>query len=862
MPPDSPDNTQVTQIIGISESTWDSLPQGAAIGRYIILSILGSGGMGVVYAAYDPDLDRKIAIKLIRPDRLNALPGDDKEHHLLHEARILARLSHPNLLPIFDIGHFGDQLFLSMEYIKGQTLWSWQKETRHHWQETIGYYLQAGAGLSAAHGAGIVHRDFKPQNIMLGDDGRVRVMDFGLSQTTAPLENAEPFQEQSGSLAGTPVYMSPEQLTSGITTAASDQFSFAVALFEALYGERPFSEKFPAALLEQIEKGDISLPAGNTVPGWIRQILLRALNADPDKRYADIDDLLSALQHDPAKRRKQWFAGIAAGIAIITTTALLYNRNSIQPCQDADTKFIGIWDDARKQQLEQRFLASRLPYAQSSFDKVSNLLNQYKNSWINTHTQACRVTHVTGEQSERLLDLRMLCLENKRQEAKALIDIFARADAELIPGTVKAAGSLPPISACTNIKSLSNLIDLPGDQQQRKAISNTNTLIAQSGAQAKTGHYPKSLSLAEQALQNAKIIGYPPLLAKASFQAATALKQLGESKKAEAQYQDAFTHAIEARDDLLAAKSATGQVWIVGHLQSRFRESETWGRYAEAFLSRMGNTPISRAQLFSNQGTVAQDQGHYEKALGKAEQVLELRRQALGDNHERVAVAMVNLANAHFHLNGPRKSIPYYRQAYEMYSRAVGKQHPTNVLILSNLASALSETGQLDEARQVITQALDLSKQTYGEEHFETALTAQTLAHIEMRLEQNEQSLSRYLSSLSIIEKQLGKTHPFVIDELTGIVSNLMTLKRFKEAIPYIKRGKRLTRELEEGQEFSLSLFLLAEAKIELYLHHSPAQAKRLAEDALQLAMLAGNRADYHKEAVHQFLETFSSPNQ
>lgn len=853
-PPNNPDDSQVTQIIGISESSWDRLPKGAAIGRYIILSTLGSGGMGVIYAAFDPDLDRKVAIKLIRPDRLAAFADEDKEHHLLREARILAKLSHPNLLPVFDIGHFGDQLFLSMEYIKGQTLWEWQQQSDHDWHEIIGYYLQAGEGLSAAHGSGIIHRDFKPQNVMLGDDGRIRVMDFGLSQQTAPLDQPTT-TEQSGSLYGTPVYMPPEQLRSGTTTAASDQFSFAVALYEALYGERPFKGQTPAALLESITKSEISQPRGTHVPGWIRLILLKALQADPQQRYRDIDELLHKLQQDPAKRRKQWLAIAVSGVAMVTIIATLYNQNNIQPCQDAGSKFAGIWDNSRKKQLQQHFLASGLPYAQGSFDKVNKLLDNYTNTWKSSHTQACEATHVRGEQSERLLDLRMLCLENRRQETKALIDIFAQSEPELISKSVKAVSNLPPISSCANIKSLSNLIDLPTDKTTRKSIEDINQQLAQAAAQNSAGHYKKSHALATQALQQAQVIGYPPLVAKAEFQLATSLKQLGKSAASESQYQQAFIHAIEARDDLLAGKSATGQVWVIGHLQSRYEDANAWGAYANAFLSRIGNPTVAQAQLLSNLGTIAQDQGDFKLALQKAEQVLALRRQALGENHERVAVAMVNLANAHFHLNGPRQSIPYYRKAYNMYSNAVGREHPTNVLILSNLASALSESDQFDKALSVITTALDLSKKVYGEKHFETALTVQTLGNIELSLGHYEKSLAHYLSSLAIVENTLGENHPFVIDLVTGIVTNLVSLQRYADAIPYIEKGNRLIKS-KEGQEYSSSLLLFAEAKIALAYKHSPAQAIALAKKALHFADIAGPRADYHRETVRQFLQT------
>ncbi|WP_457670427.1 tetratricopeptide repeat protein [Thiolapillus sp.] len=847
-PPDTQE-TGLTELANPISGDWQELPRGAAIGRYIVISLLGSGGMGVVYAAYDPDLDRKLAIKLIRPDRIQGQTEDKPDAHLLREARILARLSHPNILPVFDVGRFGAQLFLAMEYVDGQTLAHWQSERQQAWKPVLQHYLQAGAGLAAAHGAGIVHRDFKPHNVLLGKDGRVRVMDFGLSQSSARIPSISP----STSLSGTPAYMAPEQLRQQEPSPLADQFSFAVALYEALYGVRPFPGRDPLQLLSGMEKGLSSPPAHTGVPGWIHKVLARALALAPQQRFANMEAFLHALRRNPAARRRQWL-GAASMAAILPLGGIwLHQQSTPALCQEGKDKFAGIWNESRRQALEKHYLDSSLSYAPQAFSVVERMLDAYHHDWAATYTRACEATQITGEQSQRLLDIRMICLDSRRQEADALIGLLSQADGDLIQNSVKAVSNLSSIASCSNIKSLAGLTAPPPGRKAEQLVTAINKLLAQARAGVVAGQYAQARELAEQARSRAMDLDYPPLLAQAEFELATSYKHLGKSDEAENTYRQAFVTAIAAGDDSLAARSATGQVWIIGHLQNRPDAARHWGSYADSFLSRSGGDPLVRAQLYSNLGTVVQNEGDFSGALKLAQQVLELRRNTLGEKHERTAVAMVNLANAYFHLDGPKKSIPHYRKAYRIYSETVGDQHPNNILILSNLASALSESKQLEEARQTINKALSLAENIYGRKHFETALTLQTLANIELLEGNHEQSLRDYLESLDVIREQLGENHPFVIDELTGIVANLVALQRYGEAREYIRQGQAIIATMN-GQAFARSIFLLAEARITLRHDNATAKARSLAQQALQDATAAGPRASAHKIQIEQFL--------
>jgi predicted Ser/Thr protein kinase len=276
------------------------------IGRYAVLQMLGEGGMGTVYAVYDDRLDRRVALKLVKGSQ-----SDAARSRMLREAQAMAKLSHPNVVPVYEVGEERGQLFVAMEYVQGVTLRQWSDAQARDWADVLERYIQAGRGLAAAHAQGLVHRDFKPHNAMVGDDGRVRVLDFGLAaryggsedevemsgRTPRPREAAldTPITE-TGSVMGTPAYMAPEQFAAGVVDRRSDQFSYCVALWEALYGTRPFKGDDVAQSLERVKRGALEPTVRTDVPAGVREALERGLKLEPDERWPSMEQLLSKLE--------------------------------------------------------------------------------------------------------------------------------------------------------------------------------------------------------------------------------------------------------------------------------------------------------------------------------------------------------------------------------------------------------------------------------------------------------------------------------------------------------------------------------------------------------------------------------------
>jgi eukaryotic-like serine/threonine-protein kinase len=297
---------------------------GGRIGHFEVRKKLGEGGMGVVFEAYDAQLDRPVAIKLVR-----AGEGGAQAHaRLLREAQAMAKVSHPNVVPIYEVGEHGDQVFVAMELVDGEPLSAWQRREQRNWRDTLAVYIAAGRGLSAAHACGIIHRDFKPDNVLVGRDGRPRVLDFGLARSIADRDETAPRSGSVlgvdltivGSIMGTPTYMSPEHFRGEGIGPASDQFGFAVALYRALFGEAPFWGETMSELRDSVCGGRLRTPMRGEVPIAVVDAVMRALSLAPGDRFASMDELLAELDKplhvDPSKdlRRGRGTRRLAAGL--------------------------------------------------------------------------------------------------------------------------------------------------------------------------------------------------------------------------------------------------------------------------------------------------------------------------------------------------------------------------------------------------------------------------------------------------------------------------------------------------------------------------------------------------------------------
>jgi tRNA A-37 threonylcarbamoyl transferase component Bud32 len=482
---DDPDLAETTIVDGTSPGAPAPparLDRGTTVGRYVIIDVVGAGGMGVVYSAFDPELDRKVALKLLRPEARIDAGRVRARDRLLREAQAMAKLSHPNVLPVFDVGTYESAVFIALEFIDGETMRAWIDRTRPGWQRVLEVMSAAARGLSAAHAEGLVHRDFKPENVLLGRRGDVRVMDFGLARAASELDSGGGDSTttegrtadvvdasnltKTGFVLGTPAYMAPEQHRGAVLDARADQFAFCVSLYEALYGERPFPGRSASEVLAAVTGRAVRpAPRNSAVPRWLRRVVLRGLAPDPADRWPSLDALRLELDRD---RR----GPVRIGALVVTTAAVAvaagfaYGRSASadSPCLGHAEDLAEVWSDQRRAAIAAQFAATGLGYAADTWTRVETSLAGYVATWTTERMDACEASRPRREQGEAVVDPRSACLDRRRTQLDALLEVFASADAGVVERAVAAASGLDAPSTCSSPAALGPDLQTPSPE--------------------------------------------------------------------------------------------------------------------------------------------------------------------------------------------------------------------------------------------------------------------------------------------------------------------------------------------------------------------------------------------------------------
>jgi len=840
--------------------------RGTSIDRFLVIEPLGEGGMGVVYAAYDPELDRKVAIKLLHPR-----VGDsaDLRARLLREAQAMARLSHPNVVSVYDVGTFKDDVFVAMEFVDGRTLRAWLKEKARSWREVLGVFRQAGQGLAAAHAAGLVHRDFKPTNVLVRKDEVVKVSDFGLALThssasrdsraamdaasvgpSSPRSDSTAPTLQSSPGVGTPGYTAPEQLRGEAIDARADQYAFCVALYEALLGERPFEGKTLVTAMSttgsaELGTGSLEVAKKANVPGWVIRPILRGLSAAPSERFESLDALLTSLSAEPHSKWRRASA-VAAVTAVLVASAAGYRavQEHNQVCKGAEAKLAGIWDPPRTTAIERAFVSTGKPFARAAFAGIESQLDAHTRSWVAMHTEACEATRLRAEQSEALLDLRMDCLRRRLDEVKALTDVFVRADAQIVEKAVEATQSVAPLQACADAASLTAPVKPPADPASRAAVETQRKALAQVQALRDTGKYAEGLELAKRLAPEAQKLGYKPLEAEALFALGSLQSKMGDEKAAERTLEEAGWAAEAGRDDQLKAKSWMELLHVVGYQQAHLEQAHQLARRAAATVERLDSPPPVKAKLEFELGSLALREGKHADAADHLKQSLEIRRQMLGPDHQDVANTLTALASVLRARGAYEESLIYSRQSLAILEKVLGPDHPlvADALIVIGtalrragkpqealaadqrslairekalpdspmVAAALSDVGmdlralsRNGEAMDFQKRALAIEQKVLPPDHIEMARTLGNIANLASELESREAAIDYGRRALAIFEKALGPDHPEVAQALSNLGSELSNLHQYQAALEVDMRALAI-REKALGSQHPL----------------------------------------------------------
>jgi tetratricopeptide (TPR) repeat protein/tRNA A-37 threonylcarbamoyl transferase component Bud32 len=721
------------------------LVKGSSFGRFVVLDLVGRGGMGEVYAAYDPQLDRKVAVKLLRQWSSQRLSVTAARARLLREAKAIARLSHPNVVVVHDAGELEGQAFVAMEFIDGQTLADWQAAAPRGWREIREHYLAAGQGLAAAHDAGLVHRDFKPHNVMVGRDGSIRVMDFGLAgdaddRGSAPgggdgaplairskerLSTRTAALTHTGALLGTPLYMAPEQFLARATGPGTDQFSFCVALYQALYGQWPFANESLASLIDSVVNGRVRDPPDKArVPSFLRRLVMRGLSRAPEQRFPSMAALLRALRHDPGRQRRR--NGVVAGLLLVASLAGFATYRAAPRgqhlCQGGGARLASAWEvgesGVRRQAVKRAFLATGRPFAGDTWQRVSALLDDWGRRWIQTYGDVCEATQVRGDQSAEVLDLRMACLDDARGALRALADVYARADAAVLVEAVNAARALPPLERCADVAALRAAVPPPRDAQIRRRVDDVRARLADVKALADTAQYPEALKRLTALVPDARATGYAPVVAEPLEVLGRIHGLSGDAEGARSELEEGVWLAIAARRDDLAVACAGLLVAVSGYEQAHFDEAERWYRLGDALLARAGpGQNLAKAWLLHDHGLALNRRGEYRRGLADLRAALALKQAVLPPDHHDIGISWEAIANVLGDLGENSQAERAIEAALTIYERSYGHENPLLARGLGNRGEIRAKLGRLREAEGDLRESAERWSSYVGPDH-------------------------------------------------------------------------------------------------------------------------------------------------
>ncbi len=762
------ENAMAETMASIPQLQTEAIKAEAKIGRFVIVEKIGRGGMGVVYAAYDPQLDRRVAIKMLH-DGLSKTQGARLER----EARAMAQLSHPNVVTVHETGTFDGRLYIAMEYVNGETFGDWLRAQPRTADQILDLLLQAGRGLVAAHAVGLVHRDFKPENVLVGFDGRVRVSDFGLvtvageaitvdGKSPASLSPAmSPSLTVTGAVMGTPLYMAPEQHGGRIADAKADQFSFCVTLWQSLCNETPYGADTYEDLVANVTNGRLRpVPRGARVSAKLRDILIRGLDANPAKRFPSMQALLTAIER--TRRRSLWIWAIPAGIGVALCgflIALAIGSGDDKPrdtCGGMASRLTGIWDPARKAKLAGVFTAVPTPTAPKVWEQVSANLDRYTARWVTQTQDVCRATS-RGTQSAELLDLRMHCYQTRLGSLDALLGRFAEVtDRDGVYKALDAATALPDFADCDAVDRLRAAFPLPADAGQRAQIAALEARLSEAESFDRIGRHAKARELVIPIVAEAQRLAYPPLEARAVLMRAGEELRAGDLAAAEVTYREAAAAAARARDDGKIAQSWIDLMNLLAQ-QGRYDDALALLPIARTSAERVSDQPKLGARFHNALAGIHYARGNFVEARPEYERALELVRKDTPDS-ELLGPALMNIGITLWRTGDLAGAEKHIEASRARMIEKLGPRHPMVAYVHRNLGD-LAAQKNVDEAIAQYQQALGIFEETQGKDHVDVAIATEPLIYAYTQKADYVKARAFADRTRAVREAKLGKDH-------------------------------------------------------------------------------------------------------
>jgi len=759
------------QVAALVRASRESSPKldgdlgiGTKIGRYVVRAVRGTGAMGAVLEATDPDLGRTVALKIVH--QLDAMT----DTRAFREGRSLARLAHPNVVAVHDVGIWSGGVFLAMELVNGATLREWMA-TRRGWRAPVRVLVDVARGLYAAHAVGLVHRDIKPENIVVGDDGRVRVIDFGLAIDEAG----------AGAVSGTPAYMAPEQRR-GTWNARSDQYAYMVTLYEALHGKRPGAD----------------VVFDRRIPFWLRGVLKRGLAADPDERFPDMAAVARALERGLGRRGRQAaIGGVVAFGAIAALFATALSPKAARSCDDGSARFTGVWDDARKTAIRSALLAGKQTYAADAWRTVERALDQYTSAWRAMHLSACRAARA-GEQSQELFDLRMTCLDEQLARVRSLTGVLATGGADVVRNAATATLSLDPLDRCADARALRAIVPLPAGPVARTRVEQARHMIDEANALALYGRQARAQTI----LRAVAPLDYAPLEAERLLLTGKLARTAADYDTAQTALRDATRAADTGGVDDIRIAALVELVDVTGLRKGNPEQALEIAKDASALLARTGNDPLNRARVQRARGEVLSSMGRHDESVVELRAAAEAIEGTLGKQHPLLAQTLNHLGNSLVRSGHDADARAAYERAIAIHKTNLGEMHPVTLGVSTNLGPILIRAGDFAGAEALYRRAIEVNAANLGPDHPDVAVFYGKLGHLLRQQGQLEQAEKAYASAERIYAKKYGKGyHPYYIIAIESLARAKIALGRAREAREDMRRAMTILEGHEQAMD-------------------------------------------------------------
>jgi tetratricopeptide (TPR) repeat protein len=871
-----------TVTLGVTEGGGgaDSLAlhPGTTLGRYRLRSLLGAGGMGVVFLADDPSLDRTVAIKVLYPGRAGRLVDDDR---LIREGQVMAQLTHPNVIRVYDVGHDGMVSFVAMEHVRGPTLKAWLEERPRALAEVLDVFVQAGRGLAAAHAAGLVHGEFKPANVMIDHDGRVVVTDFGLARRAGadggaatadgpPVVSLEQTASEAAGVCGTAAYMAPEQHVGAATDARSDVFSFCVALWRAVYQQPPFPGETWASLAAATRSGALlEPPADRRIPAYVRAALERGLCVEPNQRWPAMEPLLAALSTDPARRRRRVARASALVVAVGLLSAALAARVSTRrnarelACGSAPGRFSGVWDADSRAQVRAAMLATGEPQAALTFDVVARGHDRRLEAWEAMRRESCEASKIRHEQSDTAFDLRGACLDRQLAEIGAFVRALRAPTKAVLYGAVDAVSAVGDVSICSDAVMLARRLPLPSDVERRRAIGALEPKLIALRAQVDLDQPLADRPAALARLDEARKLDYPPLTALALLVVGRDEAIGHHAAEAERLLEEAMVQAELGGDDALRFELELQLGLVVGLDLDRFDEGVRHLELAEALRKRTGAGAPREARVLDAMALLEMRRGRLPAAEALARRALALNGEAGQADSER-AKQLLTLGAVLVDADRPQEAEQVLSQSVAIAERVLGPRHPRVANALMMRSGAYRRMHKWEAAERDLQRTLEIFETAYGPESLNVAVAMANRALLSDSRHQYDEAERNLRRALAIYSKVYGPDHSRTMRLLSRVGITLVSARRLDEAEPILRTAlDGLIRVLGKNHRYVSDVYFEL-GKLEEKRHHPRKALEHYAAAAASLRAGEGpgskllrrvyaSMGDVHKDDLKQY---------